>query len=59
MNAVPDAPYDAGGLTSAGTVEVSNTTLHPLVTLSPEQLRAYERAVEIVNRWSQRDEGLA
>lgn len=50
--------YDAGGILPAG-MTVANTTLRPIVQLSPAQIQAYERAAELVDRWNARDKGAA
>lgn len=49
----PDG-YDEGGILPGG-VRIDPSTMQSVTWFSPAQIAAYERAVELVKRWSERD----
>lgn len=46
--------FDAGGWLGPGFTTVPASTLAPEPQLSPGQIRAFERAAELVRRWETR-----
>jgi hypothetical protein len=49
-----EPPFDAGGVLAPGFTTVPASTLTPDPPLSPGQIRAFERAAELVRRWETR-----
>ena len=49
-----ESGYDAGGWLKGG-YRISAATLHPVPQLTPEQVAAYTRVIELARRWQERD----
>lgn len=54
-DAHPLTGYDAGGLLQGGHTVIPAATLHPAPQLTPEQVAAYTRVVELARRWHARE----
>lgn len=50
-----DSGYDTGGFIQGGHMTITAATLHPVPQLTPEQVAAYTRVVELARRWQARE----